>query len=562
MYGYEFIAQTFIKYGVSHVFYVEAILRMARREMEEHGIRGIMAHTENAAGYMADGYARATNKPGICMCQSVGAANLAGGLQDAWFANSPVIAITGKKPSSHQYKNCYQEGNHTKLFEGVTKFNADASDAEQIPFLLNQCFREVTSGKPRPAHIDITNHMGRIAEKTLLNDSSVLVNPEYSACPSYRFKCRDEAVERAVDALEKAHQPIIVAGRGAVVSGAGNEILELAKRCDIPIATSPDGKGVIDENDDIWAGIVGQYGMDCGNKAVSNADLVLFIGTQTSDQTTYDWHVPSKMTQVIQIDIEPTELGKNYPNSIGLLGDAKIVVSQLVESVKPVKHREWRKTVSEMVRNSLAFYDSVGADSPLISPAKLCSELSSALPTDSVLVADTGFSAEWTSSLVRMRPGQKYLRAAGSLGWSIPASIGVKCGVGEKPVFVFCGDGAAYYHISELETAARYNIPIILIVNNNGILGQCSEDIDNVYKNVKEKSCQHYTFSDISFSRIAGELGCHSIKSDSLEEFREFLPEAVKSNRPTVIEVGTDPKIIVPMSWFTEDSDTKEILLD
>jgi acetolactate synthase-1/2/3 large subunit len=562
MYGYEFIAQTFVNYGITHVFYVEAILRMARKEMEGYGIKGIMAHTENAAGYMADGYARATNKPGICMCQSVGAANLAGGIQDAWFANSPVVAITGKKPSSHQYKNSYQEGNHTQLFDSVTKFNADASDAEQIPFLLNQCFREATSGKPRPTHIDIIDHMGRIAEKTILNEPSIIMNPEHSKCPSYRFKCPDEIVEGAVVALEKACKPIIVAGRGAVVSGAGNEILKLAIKCDIPIATSPDGKCIIDENNDIWAGVVGQYGMDCGNKAVSNADLVLFIGTQTSDQTTYDWRVPSKDTQVIQIDIEPTELGKNYPNCIGLLGDAKIVVNQLMESVRPAKHLEWRQKVSEMVKDSLAFYDSVGMDSPLISPAKLCSELSSALPTDAVLVADTGFSAQWTSSLVRMRPGQKYLRAAGSLGWSIPASIGVKCGVGEKPVFVFCGDGAAYYHISELETAARYNIPIILIVNNNGILGQCSGDIDNVYNQEKEKSHQHYTFSEISFSRIASELGCLSFRSNSLEEFRELIPEAVNTNRPTVIEVSTDPKIVVPGSWFTEDSDIKELLND
>lgn len=561
MYGYEFIAQTFVNYGVSHVFYVEAILRMARREMEKHGIKGIMAHTENAAGYMADGYARATNKPGICMCQSVGSANLVGGIQDAWFANSPVIAITGKKPPDHQYKNCYQEGNHTQLFDGVTKFNADASDAGQIPFLLNQCFREATSGKPRPVHIDITNHMGRIAEKTILNESSILVDSKYSMCPSHRFKCPEKNIEEAAFALDKACQPIIVAGRGAVFSGAGEEILALARKCDIPIATSPDGKGIFDENDDIWAGIVGQYGMDCGNKAVSNADLVLFIGTQTSDQTTYDWRVPSKMTRVIQIDIEPTELGKNYPNSIGLLGDAKIVVNQLVESVRPAKHTEWRKVVSDMVRSSLMFYESFGLNSPLVNPAKLCSELSSALPTDAVLVADTGFSAEWTSSLVRMRPGQKYLRAAGSLGWSIPASLGVKCGVGEKPVFVFCGDGAAYYHISELETAARYNIPIVLIVNNNGILGQCSGDIDNVYKGEKEKSCQHYTFSEISFSRIASELGCLSIGS-SIEEFREVIPDVANNNRPTVIEVSTDSKITVPMSWFTEDSEINELLND
>jgi len=164
MNGYEFIAKTIKGYGVTHIFYVEAMLRMAMKELGELKIKRVMAHTENAAAYMADGYARMSNRPGICMSQSIGAANLAGGIHEAWLANSPVIALTGQKTPVYQYRGAYQEADHRLLYQGITKFNAEVSQSEQLPIVLRQLFREAVTSKPRPVHADLANHIGRTVE--------------------------------------------------------------------------------------------------------------------------------------------------------------------------------------------------------------------------------------------------------------------------------------------------------------------------------------------------------------------------------------------------------------
>ena len=301
--GYQFIAETLEGYGVTHVFYVEAMLRLTLRELDHMRVKGIMTHTEGAAGYMADGYARVTGRPGVCMAQSIGAANMTGGVQDAWLANSPVIAITGKKRAPYQYRNSYQEADHRLFYESITKFNADVTQPEQLPYLLRQCFREAVSGKPRPVHLDIPNRMGRTTELASIYEP-VYIDQAFKKYPAFRPAAEADQVEEAARIINEAERPVIVAGRGARISDAGDEIYELALKGDIPVVTSPDGKTLIDETDSLWAGIVGSYGMDCANRTVSNADLVIFIGTQTGDQTTVDWKVPLPDVKAVQIDIE------------------------------------------------------------------------------------------------------------------------------------------------------------------------------------------------------------------------------------------------------------------
>jgi len=543
--GYKYIAHTMAGYGVTHVFYVEAMLRMALRELGELGVKGIMAHTENAAGYMADGYARISGRPGVCMAQSIGAANLAGGINDARLSNTPVIALTGKKSALYQYRNSYQEVDHRLLFEALTKFNAEVTDPEQLPNLLRQCFREAVTGKPGPVHLDMPNHMGRITELATINEP-IYIEEAYNNYPAFRPEAEIGKVIEAAKIINEAKKPVIVAGRGATVSGAGDKILELAVKGDIPVVTSPDGKAVIDENNPIWAGIVGNYGMDCANKTVRNADLVIFIGTQTGDQTTLDWNVPPQNTKVIQIDIEASELGRNFPNSIGLLGDARAVTAQLVENINQNSHEEWRQQVQNFVNETMSDYNPYLIDDSIpIRPERLCHELSKVLPYDAVLVADTGYSAIWSATMIRMRPSQRYLRAAGSLGWAFPASLGVKCGAPERPVICFTGDGAFYYHLSEMETAVKNEINTVTIINNNQILAQCSGDINRIYEQNPCKGIKRYTFNPINFSNIAKEFGCYSERIEKPEDIGPAINRALNSQKPSVIEVMTDRKAIV-----------------
>ena len=552
MKGSEYFSKLLKENGTTHVFYQDAVLPQTIKDMNDLDITTIMAHSEISAGYMADGYARASGKAGICMSQSVGSCNIAAGIHDAYLATSPVIAVTGRKIPALQYRNSYQESDHQKHFSGVTKFSARLEESEQLPLLLRQCYREANTGKPRPVHLDLLHHMGLTVERGEISEDFV-ANPEFGSYPTARIAADPEFVAKAAAAIEKADRPLILAGRGALVSGAGDEILKLAEKAGIPIATTPDGKTVIDENDPMWCGIIGLYGMFSTNTLMGETDLVIVIGSQLSDQTTLNWSAPKSTTPVIQIDIAGEELGRNYPNCIGLQGDAKTVVGQLLEVASEKKRPEWTAKVRAMTDETLAAQAERFASSEVpIDPARLCSEISNALPDDAILVSDTGWSAQWTSSMVRMKPSQTYIRAAGTLGWAYPASLGVKCGAWERPVVSFVGDGAFWYFSNEMETALRYNIPTVTIVNNNFGLAQEIADTDRYYPGEFERGRRQTTYNatSILFGKVAEAFGMHAVTVTEPDQIRPAIDEALALGKPALVEVITDQETTGPLKTF------------
>ena len=551
MTGARFIAETFKSYGMTHVFYVEAVLRRTLIEMETLGINKVMAHTEKAAAYMADGYARVRHGPGICLSQSVGAANLAAGLQDAFLARSPVIAITGHRPPIARYSNAYQEIVHSPLFAAVTKYNVEVEVAEQLPKLLRQAFREATTGSPGPVHLDIMEYIKDSLE-TVEANMEVVDEKLFSFYPPYRPAPERESVEEAARLLENAEKPVIVAGGGATASTAGPEIVKLAERMTIPVATSLSGKGIISEDHPLSIGSVGTYSRSCANKIVFEADLVLYIGSRTGDQVTNMWRIPRPGTQIIHIDINPSEPGRNYPNTVSIIGDAKVCVNTLDTSVtrKAVDDswvsrtrslvQEWRNKL-EPLRNS--------RDVP-IRPERLCGVLTNYLPPNGILVVDTGYSGIWTGTMVDItNQGQSYIRAAGSLGWAFPASLGAKCAAPDRPVVCFTGDGGFWYHLSELETARRYGINTVTVVNNNSGLMQCANGVDAAYGDRPGNRESFYRFSNINFARIADEIGCLGIRVEQPEQIAGALEQALSAAMPVVIDVVTDPQGNPPAPW-------------
>ncbi|MFC1717873.1 thiamine pyrophosphate-binding protein [Candidatus Poribacteria bacterium] len=551
MSGGRFIAEMCSSYGVTHVFFVEAILRQTLMEMESLGIRRVLAHSEKAAAYMADGYARTSRRPGICMAQSVGAANLAAGLQDAYLALSPVIAITGRQQPTSQYRNAYQEILHHPLFEPVTRYNVNVDTIEQLPYLLRQAFREATSGSPRPAHLDLMGNLGQVIDFAEAN-MEVIVEKPFTHYPPNRPEPEDERVQEAARLLENAERPVIVAGGGATASQAGTEIVKLAEMLSIPTATSLNGKGTILEDHPLSLGLVGSYSRWCANRIVSEADLVLFIGSHTGDQVTNYWTVPSPGTPVVQIDIDPSELGRNYPNSVGLMGDAKVTVCKLIECLNPeAKKEQWIEYAQKLVKEWQDEQRPLrNSDAVPIRPERLCKELTETLPSDAVLVADTGYSGIWTGTMVYLtHPEQQYIRASGSLGWAFPASLGAKCAAPDRPVVCFTGDGGFWYHLSELETAVRCGIKTVTVVNNNHCLSQCSEGVERVYRNRPGKSEEIYKFCEVNFARIAQEMGCLGLRAEQPGEIAEALKKALEADVPVVVEVVTDAECKAPEPW-------------
>jgi acetolactate synthase-1/2/3 large subunit len=542
MSGARFIAETFKGYGVTYVFFVEAILRGALVEMETLGIRRVLTHSEKAAAYMADGYARVTRRPGICMSQSVGAANLASGLQDPYLGRSPVIAITGRKDPISRYRNAYQEILHHPMFDQVTKYNVLVDAAEQLPYLLRQAFREATSGTPGPVHLDVLGHVGQTTDKFQI-DSEVVIEEPYTHYPPYRPAPPDDDVQKVARALETAKKPVIISGGGATASSAGAEIVELAEALSIPVATSLNGKGTIRDNHPLSMGAVGAYSRWCANKVVSETDLALFIGTNTGDMVTNNWTLPKKGTPVIQIDINPSELGRNYPLKMGLMGDAKATVRKVLDFLD-AKHKkvEWAQHAQEIVKKWQDHMEPLrNSGAQPIRVERLCKEITDVLPQSAILVADTGYSSIWTCSLIDLvHPGQTYIRAAGTLGWGFPASLGAKCGAPERPVFCFTGDGGFWYHLSELETAVRHRIKTITVVNNNYSLSQCSVGVSKAYGDRSGNKDDLFRFRGANFAKIAQELGCLGIRVETPQEIAGALKAALEADRPVVVDVVTD----------------------
>ena len=550
MTGGRFLAETLHGYGIDHVFFMPVIVQRAMVEMDKLGIRHIMTHGEKAAAYMADGYARAAQRPGICLAQSVGAANLAAGLQDPYLGLSPVIALTGRRPRMGQYRNAYQEIDHMPPFSAVTKFSAAVDSAGQFPFLLRQAIREAMSGAPGPAHLDLEGTSGNVVADGEA-DMEVIIEEQFARIPPYRPEPDREMVLAAARTISEAQRPVIVAGGGVTLSGAQQQVVQLAEMLSIPVATSLNAKGTIPDEHPLSVGVCGSYSRVCANRIVSEADLVIYIGSHTGSQVTNEWTVPALGTAVVQIDIDPSEMGRTYPAKVTLQGDARASLVRLMEALEPSTSRdEWASRARQLVgewRQEVA--PVVESDAVPIRPERLCKALTDNLPSDAVLVSDTGHSGIWSGTMVDLNhPAQSYLRCAGSLGWGFPAALGVKCALPDRPVLCFTGDGGFWYHMSELETAARYGINAVIVVNNNHSLNQEKRSNERVYAGEPGSEALWHML-DVDFSKIAEAIGCFGIRVEQPGQIQSALEQAFASGRPAVVDVVTDIEGIAPPAW-------------
>ena len=541
MKGSKYIAEMLKAYGVTHIFYQDMAMPILVKEAHKAGINTIICKSEEASGYMADGYARTARKPGIALGQSIGSANLAAGLHDAWLAGAPVIAISDKKSCMFQYRNSYQESDHKRLFDAVCRFNAFCDDPQEMPRILNQAFREVVTSKPRPAFIDSDGFfMNSPLDLADLPDE-IRINKAFASYPALRPSAEEKYINEAAAAIDAAKKPLIIAGRGAVISGAAEELRSFASRGDIPIAITPDGKTIIDESDPLWAGVAGFYGMIATNEIIRESDLVIYIGSGISDHTTLNFTNPDPLAKVIQLDIDPVELGRSFYNTIPIFADAKVGIAQLVDAIAKNSRPEWMAFVSAKVKEHLAKMDQQASATDVLSPASVCYELTKTLPDNGIIVSDTGNSAIWTSNYIRMKPGQFYTRAAGSLGWGYPASLGVKCSAPERPVICFTGDGGFFYHSNEMETAVRCGINTVTILNKNGGLVQ-----DGAFHEMMtgdEKTAEpYYRFADVDYCKLAESYGVWHKRVSAVNEINPAINEALAANRPAIIECVTSPK--------------------
>ena len=550
--GNRFIAEMLRDYGVTHVFQVPTAFFGVMREMEDMDIRRVVTHGEKAAAYMADGYARASKRVGICMAQNIGTANLGAGLADAYMGHSPVIAMTGALPAEHRYRHAYQEYDHEPWYESVTKSSVFIDKVSRLPDALRQAFRDATSGTPGPVHLDIPDDACS-AEA----DLEVIVEELHTTFPAFRPEPEGDRVREAARAISQAQRPVIIAGGGVIASEAWAEVQQLAEMLTIPVATTLNGKLTMPASHPLNVGVPGRYSAWCANQTVANADLVIAIGTRLGGMTTWDWRIPSADMPTIQIDIDPSELGRNYPAQVALMGDARACVRRLIEVLEPIAPREDRlaEIRDRVGRWREEYAPMVNSDASPMRPERLCKEIAENLPDDAMVVSDTGHSGIWSGVLMPLEnPGLNFIRCVGSLGWGLSASIGAKAAVPNRPVVCFTGDGGFWYHIAELETALRHGIAPVVVVNDNRSLNQEKGPIERAYGGQPYgRAFQDLMmFQDTNLAKVAEAIGCYAERVESPSEIGPAMQRAFASGRIAVLDMVSDIEAMGPVARMSD----------
>ena len=510
-------------------------------------IQHILARDERSAAFMADAYARVSYKPGVCEGPSGGGATfMLPGVAEANASSVPVIALTTDNALSYEQKGALTALDQESLYRPVTKWNVLVKRSDMIPELMRRAFRMATTGRPGAVQITLPKD---VLEQEL-HGGDIYAEEECVNYPAYRPRADAQALRKAADMLLQAHQPVLVAGGGAVLSGAWTEVTELAEMLELPVATTINGKGSIAENHPLSLGVIGgNGGRDYANRMVREADLVFYVGSRVNYVDTANWTVPplDQPPTIIHLDIDPTEIGNNYPTSLGLCGDAKLSLRELIELLREgTTARTSTGRAKEIGARAASWWEAVRSraesDAIPIRPQRIISELQDALPLDSIIAADPGTPTPFVAAQYRLQqPGRRVLipRAHGALGYAIPAVVGAKVAKPDACVVGLCGDGSFAMSAGDLASIKRLGKPVVLINFNNGCYGWIKM-LQKLHYNERYYSVD---FDEgLDYVAIARGFGLRGFRVEGPQDLRRVIQEALHSSEPAFIDVPTAPE--------------------
>ena len=547
------LAGTLRAYGTKRFFQVtggdQALWIALRRE----GIRMILARSEGAATYMADGYARLSGQPGFVYGQfGPGVANVAAALAEALWARSPVVSLTSSTRTVSRHRFEYQEMDQLTMNAPVTVFNKEVVEAGRAAAVLRDAIRAaVAQPGGGPVHIEVpTNVLGSPVEGV-----EVYRDADFGEQASRRA---DPAViERAADELRRAQRPVILAGAGMIQSAAFDELRSFVAATGIPVATTPGGKGAVEETGPVALGVVGRYSRRVANEVLGEADVVLVLGSRLGGMATNGYRLPAPDASIIHVDLDGGALGTSRRETVSVAADIRSVLIDLGEALAGPRPEAWAMwhdevsaRVSEWVRALAA--ESMAARGVPIHPLAVVDALGATMAPDDILVADTGYMAAWTAALLPVRhAGQHYLRAVGSLGWAVPGALGAQLAAGDRRVVAVTGDGGVGYHLPEMETAARCGIPAVVIVLNNGCLAFEYHAQKMLWDNQVIAEANDF-LPNVDYAAASRALGAQGERVTTPGELDGAIRRALDSDRPTLIDVVTDREPLPPVTNYED----------
>ncbi len=554
MKGQDFLAELIRLSGIKAVFFVPTFLYPTLIKLADDPVKRILCHTEKAAAYMADGYAQASGKPPVVFAMGgPGAANLFAGMVDAWQSNTPLLALTPVESNDSYQGNSYQEAYVD--FSSVTKYDAEVRSIDRMAEFFGKAFREMTTGAPRPVHLYLDSSLE--AQETEFDLQHL--DQRYFSYPAFRPRADDDSVAQAVQELCSAQRPVIVCGRGAIVSGAWAEVTALAEQLEVPVTTTLGGKGSIDDKHQLAMGVTGgSYRRPSTDQLINDADLVFYIGAHQGGATTRMRKMPELGTRIIHIDINPAQPGANYPNVLPLIGDARTVLQQMLDvAFKEVKgsHQAWIATAQRGLKAwRQKEYDKIHGNAIPIRPEQLANQLQKACPENTLFVTDTGYAGTWAGVFMDLPAGKNCLHCEGSLGWAFPAAIGAKTAVPDRPVVAFTGDGGFFYHIAELETAVRNKVNLVTVVLNNQAMSLQTQVLRNIWPTSHDLDKLSEFRSETNFANIAQEMGALGIRVTEPQDIESALRKAIEADTPVVVDVVVDQAAVAPASFMEKGS--------
>jgi len=541
MTGAEAVVEMLRAHGVEVIFGLcgDTSLPLYDALARQGSIQHVLTRDERHAAYMADGYARVTGRVGVCEGPSGGGATyLLPGLAEANESSIPVLAINTDIAVSSRNKFTLTELDQRSLMKPLTKWNAVLDRAADIPRMFRAAFESMTSGRPGAAHLALPFDV----QNGSVEDADVWADPSLGSFPSRRTGPDPFMVELAAKLLRSAKQPVFICGGGVVISRAESELLELAEKLSAPVATSISGKGSIDEQHALAAGVVGSNGGTPETRAVVDAaDLVLFVGCRAGSVTTERWRHPAPgKARIIHIDVDPAVPGTNYRVDVPLIGDARLCLAALNEALEgfpsPRKFSV-EKAKGEKFEKFRALAEST--ETP-IKPERVVAELSKALDGDAIVVADPGTPCPYLSAYYVVRgTGRRYFsnRAHGALGYALAASVGAHYGRPSVKAVAVMGDGSFGMCAGELETVVRLKLPITFLVISNATYGW-------IKAGQKAGYAERYfsvDFGVTDHAKVAEAFGVRSWRVTLPSELGPVLKNALSSAEPTLVDIVCQP---------------------
>lgn len=536
--GAQIIVETLIEQGCDTVFgYPGGQVLFIYDELYKSSdrITHIITAHEQGAAHAADGYARATGKVGVCIATSgPGATNLVTGIATAYLDSTPLVAITGNVALPLLGRDSFQEVDIAGITMPITKHNYIVKDVRDLAEVIREAFTIAKSGRPGPVLIDIPR------------DVQVETCEYQKAKVTEKFPYTDvdeESLEKAVELIKECKKPYIYCGGGVVLADAGDEVLEFAKKIDAPIGFSMMGLSAISADYKGNLGMTGMHGKYHASKAKQEADLILALGVRFSDRATGNKSKYSQNARIVHIDADDAEIDKNIQVHLGLTGNLKDILARISEKIEPKTHAEWLSEIEEMKKHA----ESSDDKKDLLVPKTVYEQVQQYTTPDTVIATDVGQHQMWTAQFYKFRKPRTFLTSGGlgTMGFGLGAAIGGCIATGKKRTVLFTGDGSFGMNLTELATAVSNELPLVVMIMNNGVLGMVRQWQSMFYgKRYSNTTLNRKT----DFVKLAEAFGATGLRVTNITELNEALQKAFSLDTPVVIDCHINQdEMVLPM---------------